>query len=152
MESWEIMTERIKLTEDDIGIMDYSFDGKLLMVINRKPHDFKQLKQQILNDYEIVSRLTSNEKRDLALLKVCANQEQEIKQLKEELKEHKVCKDILNDYHNVVKSRNNLKQQLADTQDETMNLKQKLEKIEKECDKSPKAYILASFIKEILKD
>lgn len=35
-------------------------------------------------------------------------------------------------------------------QKEWDNLKQKLEKIEKECDKEPKAYISASFLKSIM--
>ena len=48
------------LTEEDIALMDYSFEGNLLMLIKRKPSDFEQIKQQMLDDHDIVSNLGIN--------------------------------------------------------------------------------------------
>jgi len=83
--------DRIKLTEDNFESITLNYDCSWVHdnEICLNTGDYKedaQLKQQILDDHEKVERLNQSELRDLALLKVAADQKSEIKQLKEELK------------------------------------------------------------------
>lgn len=102
----------------------------------------KQIKKQILENQEKATKLdfylhevcycnTATGKKENCLCH-CHKLEQEIKQLKEKLTK---AEDMY---------------LLCNTRRE--ELLQKLEKIQKECDKEPRAYISASFIKKILEE
>jgi len=150
------MTERIKLTEEEISY-DYDDENGLCIYI-KTLDEFEQLKQQILDDYEKVNLLTESELRDLPLLKVAGEQALEIKHLQELLDrsldntdrnvqigetqvsllerlniENKQLKEI-----NQTMIENNFESKLQKERD---NLKQKLEKIKELMKKDDESFI-----------